>query len=589
MDNPEIASVLRRMGLLLQIQGANPFRVRAYENAAHTVDAATEPMAKLVERGADLTVLDGIGKEMAASIAELVTSGSLAKLEELGNEIPVSLVDVVALPGVGPKKARRLWEELGIRDVTALAEAALAGEISRLRGFGARSEQQILAAIERRRKFASRLPLAEVDRLAEPLLAYLRKVPGVRRVEAAGSYRRRRETVGDLDVLAVASKPERLIRAFGEYSRVESLEKAGNTRATVILQSGFQVDLRVVPAKSWGAALVYFTGSKAHNIKLRQRALEHGMRLSEYGVFDESALEEGAGDGDRWSGDYVAGKTEKAVYAALELPWITPELREDRGEIDAAQAKKLPRLVAEKDLRGDLHSHSTWSDGKSSIEEMARAARAKGYEYLAVTDHSPLLAVANGLDRHRLVRQWAEIDAVQARQPEIRILKGLEVDILEDGSLDMDDETLAELDIVLVSIHSHFDLPASAQTERVIKALSHPATRIWAHPLARRFGKRDEIRLDLDAVLHCALEKGVAIEHNALPQRLDLKEVHLLKARELGLMVSIGTDAHAVDQLDLVPYGVEQARRAWLTRKNVLNAMPLARLSRWLEGTRLGP
>ncbi|MCP4202264.1 MAG: DNA polymerase/3'-5' exonuclease PolX [bacterium] len=578
MENSEIAAVFRRMGLLLQIQGANPFRVRAYENAAHTVDDATEPMAKLIERGDDLTALEGIGKEMALNIEELVATGRLTKLDQLGSEIPLSLIDIVALPGVGPKKAKRLWQELGIVEVDALGKAAKAGEIAKLAGFGVKSEQQILAGIERRKRYTNRLSLAEVDRQAAPLLEYLRAVPGVRKVEVAGSYRRRRETVGDLDVLAVASRPTELVEAFGAYSKVESVEKAGDTRSTVILESGFQVDLRVVPTKSWGAALVYFTGSKAHNIKLRQRAIERGMRLSEYGVFDESNLEESEEAADPWAGEYFAGKTEKSVYSSLELPWIPPELREDRGEIKAARAGKLPRLLTEKDLRGDLQTHSTWSDGRNSIEEMVLAAIAKGYEYIAITDHSPFLAMTGGLNSRKLRQQWAQIETVQQRYPEIRILRGLEVDILEDGTLDMDDETLDELDIVLVAIHSSFDLPASVQTERVLKALSHPAAHIWAHPLARRLGKRDEIKIDLDQALHCAREHGVAVEDNAHPQRLDLRDVHLLKARELGLRVAIGTDAHAVDQLDLIHYGVEQARRAWLTKKDVLNTLPLSRL-----------
>lgn len=583
MENSEIAAAFRRMGLLLQIQGANPFRVRAYENAAHTVDDATEPMAKLLERGEDLTTLEGIGKEMALNIKELVETGLLGKLEQLGAEIPLSLIDIVALPGVGPKKAKRLWQELGITEVAALGAAAQAGEISKLSGFGTKSERQILAGIERQQRYASRLRLDEVDRQAMPLLEYLRAVPGVRKVEVAGSYRRRRETVGDLDVLAVAAKPDALMKAFAEYPKVKSVEKSGDTRATVILDSGFQVDLRVVPSKSFGAALVYFTGSKAHNIKLRQRAIDRGTRLSEYGVFDVSKLDEGEAEGDPWAGKYLAGSTEKSVYRSVELPWIPPELREDRGEIKAAEAGELPKLLVEKDLRGDLQTHSTWSDGKNSIEEMVVAALERGYEYLAITDHSPLLAMTGGLNATKLRQQWAQIETVQQRHPEIRILRGQEVDILEDGTLDMDDETLSELDIVLVAIHSNFDLPMTAQTERVVKALSHPAVHIWAHPLARRFGKRDEIKIDLDAALHCALEHGVAVEHNALPQRLDLRDVHLLKARELGLKIAIGTDAHAVDQLDLIHYGVEQARRAWLTKKDVLNAMTLPQLEKWLH------
>ncbi len=583
MDNRSIAVVFRKLGKLLQIQGANPFRVRAYENAAHAVENLIEPAAKLVERDADLTEIEFIGKEMAAHIRELVESGRLSRLEELSAEVPQSLVEVMALSGVGPKKAKRLWQELGVVDVEGVVRAAEAGRIASLAGFGAKSQARILAAAKRLEGSARRRTLLEVDRDAEPLLEVLGAVAGVRRIEVAGSHRRRRETVGDLDLLAVAADPEALMAALRAYPGVTGLLGSGSTKTSVVLASGLQVDLRVVPARSWGAALVYFTGSKSHNIKLRQRALERGLRLSEYGLFNASGLDPETDEGDPWAGRWVGGKTERAVYRALDLPEIPPELREDRGELKAAGEGTLPGRLRRRHLRGDLQVHTTWSDGKDTTEAMVQGALALGYEYLAITDHSPLLAMVGGLDARRVRQQAAEIERLREKYPEIAILKSLEVDILEDGSLDMDDETLESLDLVLVAIHSHFDLPAERQTERLLRALEHPRAQIWAHPLARRFGKRDEIELDLDRVLGRAAELGVVVELNAHPQRLDLSDVHLIRARERGLKVSIATDAHSVAQLDLIRYGVDQARRAWLEPRHVVNTWPFAKLLKTLR------
>jgi len=576
MENLEIARVFSQMADLLEIQDANPFRVRAYRNAARLVDGHAKPMRKLVEEESDLTELPAIGKEMARHIHELVETGSLSALDELAQKIPRSLIDVIELPGVGPKKAKKLWKELGIETVDELEDRAEAGEVAALSGFGEKSQQKILTGIEQFRQHRSRFKLVDADRLVMPLLEYLQQSPEVERLEVAGSYRRRVETVGDIDLLAIASDAEAVMERFTSYPQVTLVQMSGATRGRVSLQSGLEVDLRILTEPSYGAALIYFTGSKEHNIKLRKRAIEQGSRLSEYGVFRQAGDdEEGSAERDPWAGERVAGRTEEEVYAAMELPWIAPELREDRGEVEAAARNELPVLVDLADMKGDLQMHSTWSDGKNSIEEMVAACAARGYEYMALTDHSKALAMTGGLDARRLREQWKEIEEVQERHPEIRILKSQEVDILADGTLDQEDEMLEELDLVVVAVHSRFDLPAVEQTERILAALQHPHVDILAHPTGRLINRRPPFEFQLDEVLHCAKENGVVVELNANPARLDLEDSHLMLARELGLRVAISTDAHRVRDLDLMHYGVEQARRAWLSKADVVNALPL--------------
>lgn len=573
MENLEIAKVLSQMADLLEIQDANPFRVRAYRNAARLVDGHATPMRKLVAEEADLTALPGIGKDMASHIVALVTEGRLPALDELTAKIPGSLIDVMELPGVGPKKARKLWQELDVETVDALEEAAAAGQVASLSGFGAKSEQKILAGIEAFRRHRSRFKISEADQLVRPLVEHLEASPAVARLEVAGSYRRRCETVGDIDLLVITDDPAAVMERFVSYPRVARVEMSGQTRGRVGLGSGLEVDLRVLPEKSYGAALVYFTGSKEHNIRLRKRAIENGLRLSEYGVFRHT---DGEGEAsDPWAGVMVAGCDEDEVYAAVELPWIAPELREDRGEIEAAAKGRLPQLVELKHIRGDLQMHSTWSDGKNTIEEMVQGCAAKGYEYFALTDHSKALAMTGGLDAARIREQWQEIEEIQARHPEIRILRSQEVDILADGTLDQEDEILAELDLVVVSVHSFFDLSAADQTRRILRALEHPQVDILAHPTGRLINKRAPFAVDIDAVLHAARDHGVVVELNAHPERLDLKDSHLMLARDLGLKVAISTDAHSVRHLDLMSYGIEQARRAWLEPGDVINCLSL--------------
>jgi DNA polymerase (family 10) len=581
VENPEIARALEEIADILEIQGANPFRIRAYRNAVRTVESLTTPLRKWVEENRQLTDLPGIGKEMGNHIKEMVETGTLGFRDELLAEVPRSLIELMRLPNLGPKKAKKVYDELKIGSVDELEAAAKAGLIAALPGFGPKSQEKILAGIVEHRQHGSRFLLPAAERLIEPLLGYLRESPELERLEVAGSYRRRQETIGDIDLLAIASQPVPVMERFRGYPQVDKILNAGDTKSTIVLGSGLQVDLRVVPAECYGAALVYFTGSKEHNVKLRRRAVEKGLRISEYGVFRNERTEREPAGGEGGSaegveGDCIAGREEADVYATMGLPWIAPELREDHGEIEAAAAGRLPELIRIDDLRGDLHMHSTWSDGKSTIEEMVAACAARGYEYMVISDHSKALAMTGGLDAYRLGLQWKEIDGIRARHPEIRILRAMEVDILGDGVLDLEDEMLAGLDLVLVSLHSRFDLPAAQQTERVLKALEHPEVNIFCHPTARVINRRKPVEMDLDLILRRAAEFGVAVELNSSPHRLDLKDTHLRLAREVGCKIVIDTDAHHTRELNQIRYGIEQARRAGLAAADVLNTLPFA-------------
>lgn len=575
MENFRIARILSEIGDLLEIQGANPFRIRAYRNAAHTVEGQTVPLQRMLSEGEDLTELPGIGKDMASHIAEMVETGEAQVHQELLTEIPAGLLDLMRLPNVGPKRAGKLHEALGVSSVDELEVAAQEGRVAGLKGFGEKSQDKILDGIAEFRRHQERLRISDADRHAQPLLDYLNESPALTRLEIAGSYRRRRETVGDLDLLGIVEGGEdaarKVMERFTSYSEVENVQMSGDTRCSVTLSSGLQVDLRLLPPESYGAALIYFTGSKEHNVTLRKRAVSRGLTVSEYGVFRVE-------DDER-----IAGETEEDVYSSLDLPFIPPELREDRGEIAAAEKGELPELLTLDDLRGDLQMHSTWSDGKNSIEQMLEACVERGYEYFALTDHSQALAMANGLNRERLQEQWKEIDEIASRHPEIRFLKSLEVDILAEGVLDMDDDMLEGLDMVLVSVHSRFELSEAKQTERVIRALQHPQVNVLAHPTGRVLNRREPFALDVDAVLQCAAENVVAVELNAAPERLDLKDTHLLRARELGVPVVISTDAHSIRHLDWMRYGVEQARRAWLEPRHVLNCRPVDEVVQFLN------
>ena len=570
MDNVWIARALADVGNLLEIQGANPFRVRAYSNAARTVRDHAEPISELVSNGADLTQLPGVGKEIARHIETLETQGDTLLFREVAIDVPISLLEITRLPGLGAKKAKTLWQELNVTSVDDLADAAKSGRVAGLPGFAEKTQQKILKSIEEYRQRLASTTLGEADVAVLPLLALLREHPNVSHVDAAGSYRRRKEIVSDIRVLVAADEPAAVVKSCEGFPDVQGVDASDDSTCLLFLRGGVRVLLRFVPAECFGAASLHYTGSEGHVTRLRDRATSLGLELSADGLF---SLVDDAPTGGSVTERPAIGADERGIYGALRLPWIPAELREDRGEIEAADAAALPELITVEDMRGDLHMHSTWSDGRASLEEMLAGCVARGYEYFAITDHSKALAMAGGLDANKLRRQWMELDQVASRHPEIRILRGLEVDILGDGQLDLEDELLAELDIVLIAVHSRFNLPEAEQTERVIQALRHPAVNVLVHPTGRLLNRRGPIALDLDAVFDCAFECGVAVELNSHPDRLDLSDEKLMVAKRRGLKVVISTDAHRVPDLGLMPYGINQARRAWLEKRDVINTL----------------
>ncbi len=566
--NAEIAEFFDRMAALLEIQGANPFRVRAYRNAARTVGDLPRSVGDMLEEEEDLSKLPGIGKDLASKIAEIVDTGHLTALEELEKEVPGGLVDLTRLPGLGPKRVKILYEELGIRDLTGLERAGRKGRIRVLEGFGAKTEQRILEALSRHAREERRTKLADVEEIASAYVGYLRAIPGVKEVIVAGSYRRRKETVGDLDILVTCKKGSPVMKGFVEYDEVDAVISRGTTRSTVTLRSGLQVDLRVVAQVSYGAALYYFTGSKAHNIAVRTIAVRKKLKINEYGVFK----------GER----RVAGRTEKEVFKAVGLRYIEPELRESRGEIEAAKKNRLPRLVSLSEIRGDLHAHTNATDGHHSLREMAEGAKKLGYAYLAITDHSKSLAIAHGIDEKRLRKQLGAIDRLNAQLEGIQVLKGIEVDILGDGSLDLRDSVLKQLDVTVGAIHSHFGLSRTKQTERIIRAMDNPYFNILAHPTGRLINQRDAYEIDMERVMEAALERGCYLELNGHPDRLDLNDLHCRMAKDMGLKLAISTDAHTTSNLEHMRFGVDQGRRGWLEAEDVLNTRPWHELEKLL-------
>lgn len=577
MTNVELGRNLDRLADLSEIDGENHFKVRAYRNAAGVLRDLDRQVADLLEEGFDLTSLKGIGKEIAEKVGVMVSTGSLPQLTELGNRIPLGLLDVIKIKGVGAKQAAALWSNLGVSNVSELEAAASDGRLAALPGFGEKTAQRITRAIESFHRNTGRMPLGSVDAVIQPLLERLRAVGGVERLEVAGSYRRRRESVGDIDLVATTLDPAALVSALTGYDEVNEVLGSGATKTSVMLANGLQVDLRVIEPDSFGAAMLYFTGSKEHNVALRQRSLERGWHLNEYGLF--AGGEPGK---DRAGGKRLASAAESDIYAQLDLDYIEPVLREDRGEIAAAASHQLPDLIDLEDVVGDLHMHTTWSDGKSSVSDMVDACVARGYQYMAITDHSGSLALQQGLDEEKLSRQHEELDRLLADRGDITVLRGMEVDILKDGSLDLSDEWLERLDIVLVSVHSFFDLSGSDQTARVVTAVSHPQVNVLAHPTGRLIGRRDPIDLDLEAVFDACLANGVIVEHNAASKRLDLSDVHLMAAVRRGLQVVVNTDAHSTSGLDSMRLGIDQLRRAWIRPADVVNTLPLASLKKLL-------
>jgi DNA polymerase (family 10) len=623
MENLDVAALLDELADLLEIKGVDRFRVRAYRTAVHTIETLPRRLTDLVEAGVPLTDLPGIGKDISRAILEILETGSLQRLNELWEEIPRSVVQLVKVGGLGPKRAKKLWDELQIESIEMLEAEIKAGRVAKVAGFGERTAEKLLKAIEAHRAQGGRFLTAEIEPVVATLVRFVLEAPGVLEVEPAGSYRRLRDTLGDVDLLARCDEDGAPVVAhFIRFPGALDVEAAGGTKGSVRLRSGLKVDLRVVPTESWGAALHYFTGSKEHNVQVRMLAVKKGLRINEWGVYRPTAntappgkrkkvgnrtnggskgpgddrtrtvskptvVDEGqvtSEDADESEfGERVGGATEEEVFGALGLAWIPPELRENRGEIEAARKGELPSLLVDEDIKGDLQMHSTWSDGKHSIEEMALACKERGYQYLAITDHSQSLTMTNGLDPARLRSQWEEIEEVRSRLKGILLLRSQEIDILKDGSLDMPDDILEELDLVVVSVHSFMGLDEAEQTKRVIRALEHPHVDVLAHPTGRIIGRRPPYGLNMEAVLQAAAVHDVAVEMNATPYRSDLSDVHAFRARELGIKVAINTDAHSVRGLGMMSWGVEQGRRAWLEKGDVLNAMPAKAFQKWLK------
>ena len=582
MENLDVARTLTELADLLEIQGASPFRIRAYRNAVNTINSLSQPLKDMVAAGEDLTELPGVGKSVAKYIGEFLTSGSISRLEEVSAEFPRSLVQLMRLDGVGPKKARKLFEELDVRTVDDLAAELEAGRVQTLDGFGVKSAAKILDAIEDHKKHTGRFQIRETERLIAGLLEHMQSAPGVARIKLAGSLRRRKETIGDVDILAeLEGDGTPVVDHFVSFSGAQRVVGAGSTKGSIVLHSGLQVDLRVIPSRSFGAALQYFSGSKGHNVAVRSRAVRQGLRVNEWGVFRVPETEDdepiGKEDGER-----LAGDTEQSVYEVLGMSWVPPELRENRGEVEAACEDELPELVSLEDIRGDLQMHSTWSDGKASVEEMARSCLERGYEYFALTDHSQAMAMVQGLTPERAREQWAEIEQVQELVPGIRILKSVEVDILKDGSLDMPDDVLEQLDVLVISVHSFMDQNKKTMTDRVLRAMQHPSADILAHPTGRIINRREPFELDVEAVLEAAADLSLAVELNANPNRLDFSDVHVHRAKELAVPVVISTDAHSPRGLADMRFGVDQARRGWLEASDVLNTRSVEEMMGWL-------
>ena len=560
VHNSDIADIFNEVADLIDIEGANEFRVRSYREAAQSIENLSSNIADLVDENKDLTELHGIGESIADKIEEIVETGGLKQLEEIKKRVPEDLIQLLNLSGLGPERVKDLYQKLDITSLDDLKKATEKQTIRELEGFGEKTENKIKKELERvGGKEERRTKLIKAEEYAEPLINYLDEMKEIKKIIIAGSYRRRKETVGDIDILVICSDSGPVMDRFVEYDDVEDVISKGDTKSSIRLKTGLQVDLRVVKEKSYGSALLYFTGSKSHNIELRERATERGFKINEYGVFPKKKEEA------------VAGKTEEEVYDIIDLEWVPPELRENRGEIEASEKGNLPKLISLDDLKGDLHCHTTYTDGVDSIEEMARAAKDFGHQYLAITDHSKRVTVAEGLDSDALSRQIEEIDEINEKLDDFTILKGVEVDILEDGSLDLPDDILKKLDIRVCSIHYKLGLSSEKQTRRILKAMENPYFNIWGHPTDREIHKREPIELNMDKIMSEASDRNVFMEINSSPRRLDLNDIHAKMAKERGIKISISTDSHTRDNLKNIRYGVYQARRGWLEADDIIN------------------
>jgi len=560
MKNKELADLFSRMADILEFKNENPFKISAYRKASRIIGDLTQDIEEIAE-GGKLKEVPGIGEGMAQKIVEYLKIGKVSKFEEVRKGISDELIAIMDIPGMGPKTLAMIHKEKGISSLSQLEKAVEDGSLVGLPGIGEKKVENIKRGIQLLKQSKGRMNLGIAFPIAKQIVETLREKAGSRKIEWAGSLRRMRENIGDIDILATGPNKEKIVHTFAHLPEVKEVLASGETKASVIVEGGIQIDLRVVEEDSYGAALQYFTGSKDHNIHLRGIAKTKGIKINEYGVFKDEKK--------------IGGKEEEDVYRALGMDWIEPELREDRGEIEAAKEARLPKLVKEVEIRGDLHVHSNWSDGTSSIEEIARAAQKRGYQYVAICDHSKSLKIAHGLDESRLMKQIEEIDRINEKMKGFQILKGTEVDILTDGKLDLSEGVLKKLDLVVAAVHSGFKQEKEKMTKRIVRALENPLVHILAHPSGRLLGARDPYEVEIDEVMEAAKRYGKALEINAYFERLDLDDIHCRKAKEVGIRVAIGTDAHYLDQMWMISLGIAVARRGWLESKDVLNTLTL--------------
>lgn len=568
MKNQEIANIFRQIAHILEIKGENPFRIRAYERAAQNIESIPEDIEIFIKEDR-VRSIPGIGKDLEDKIKEIVSTGKLKSLDELKKDVPSGLIDILNIPGVGPKTAKLLYEELHIRDVVMLERMAHAGKIRKLPGMKEKTEENILRGIELLKRGRDRMDLKTAKGVADSFVARLKRLKEVNNINPAGSLRRMKDTVRDIDILVSSKNPGKVMDEFTSLSDVKDILAKGPTKSSIVTNDAIQVDVRVIEDASYGAALMYFTGSKAHNIKLRHIAIKKGLKLNEYGIFKKKKR--------------IAGKIEEEMYKILGLPYIFPELREDRGEIEAGMEGSLPKLVELKDIKGDLHVHSTWSDGGSSIEEVVLKARKLKYEYIAITDHSQGLKIAGGLDKKELAAKRREIERLSRKYKDIEVLFGAEVDIDSDGNLDYPDNILKDMDVVIGAVHSGFKQSKEKLTKRIVKACQNKYVNIIAHPTGKLWGAREAYELDFEELFKVCKETGTILEINSFPQRLDLNDVHCRMAKDFGVRLVINTDAHIADQLEMMRFGIAVARRGWLEKRDIMNTLPFNKFNLTLQ------
>jgi DNA polymerase (family 10) len=566
MKNKELADLFGKMADILEFKDENPFKISAYRKASRIIGDLTQDIEEIAE-GGKLKEVPGIGEGMAQKILEYLKTGKVSKFEEVRKGVPDALIAIMDIPGMGPKTLSMIHKEKGISSLSQLEKAVEDGSLVGLPGIGEKKVENIKRGIQLLKQSKGRMNLGIAFPVAKEIVETLREKAGSKKIEWAGSLRRMRENIGDIDILATGPNKEKIVHTFTHLPEVKEVLASGETKASVIVEGGIQIDLRVVEEDSYGAALQYFTGSKGHNIHLRGIAKTKGIKINEYGVFKGEKK--------------VGGKEEEDVYRALGMDWIEPELREDRGEIEAAKEARLPKLVKEPEIKGDLHVHSNWSDGTSPIEEIARAAQKRGYQYVAICDHSKSLKITHGLDESRLMKQIEEIDRINEKMKGFQILKGTEVDILNDGRLDLSEKVLEKLDLVVAAVHSGFKQEKEKMTKRIVRALENPLVHILAHPSGRLLGARDPYEVGIDEVMEAAKQYGKALEINAYFERLDLDDIHCRKAKEMGIPLAIGTDSHHLDQMWMISLGVAVARRGWLETPNILNTLPLKGILKW--------